>query len=132
MLSKMIPIDDIPLTLGKKVEPVAAKAPVPVDIGLGVKWVSDERAPMSDMAHPLAEMASPGATFDDGVRKLIEAFWNQNFPAVPAESQQDYRPKTATEINMRMRAAMERMTFAPPRPECGVTEGGKHFLHCRR
>ena len=44
----------------------------------------------------------------------------------------DYRPKTATEINMRMRAAMERMTFAPHCPECGVSPGSKHFLHCRR
>ncbi len=43
------------------------------------------------------------------------------------------RPKeTATEINMRMRAAMERMPFASHCPECGVSPGSKHFLHCRR
>ena len=60
MLAKLIPVDDIPLTLGKKVEPAKPVDKLTLDLGAGdtaVRWIdgNEDAVQMSDCRHPVAQ-----------------------------------------------------------------------------
>jgi len=68
--------DDLPLKLGRKVEtnpqPAPAKNAKPVKPPM--RWVPDDRTPLSDFDHPVAEMPDPVAVVAAEYEKMYERF----------------------------------------------------------
>jgi hypothetical protein len=96
MLTKLIPVDDLPLKLGRKVPTEAEKAKsialmeacakVLDDQDADMKWVRDDRTPLSDFDHPAAEMDDPmaivAAEFEKSASKYEKMFSSKHWIAV--------------------------------------------------
>ena len=84
MLMKLIPVDDLPLKLGRKIPTAAEKAKTVAQMEACaaaldtkcalVEWVPDERKCWGDYDHPAAEMPDPMAVVAAEFEKMCGSF----------------------------------------------------------
>jgi hypothetical protein len=96
MLTKLIPVDDLPLKLGqrlprkdekaKAIAQMEACAKVLDALDKTVQWVRDDRTPLSDFDHPAADMGDPMAIvaseFEKSASKYEKMFSSKHWLGV--------------------------------------------------